>query len=44
MARVGEAPPDMMQSILRDSDSRLYGVDAWGGAEKERGHGHMSDE
>lgn len=28
MARVGDAPPDMMQSILRDSDSRLYGVDA----------------
>lgn len=23
MARVGDTPPDMMQSILRDSDSRL---------------------
>lgn len=30
IARVGEALPEIIQSIPKDSDSRLYGVEAWG--------------
>lgn len=30
IASVGEALPEIIQSIPKDSDSRLYGVEAWG--------------